>query len=133
MGVHFIRSNSKHEVVFKVDLDEEDLKYGDGVQEEEGLNYELKTEGISLMNGSCYPLHIKVIDNPINCSLFGFKIYGVTNVKVTGCGMTISFFNGNEYRPKENDYVVYAFEDHHFVMLGSSYCHIISYIPLACS
>ena len=125
MGVHFIRSNTKHEIVFKVVLDKEDLKYGDDVQEQEGLYYELKTEGISLINGSCYPLHIKVIDNP-DCSLFGFKIYGVTDVKVTGCGMTISFFNGNEYRPNENEfYVVDDNEDHHFVKndIDHSRCH----------
>ena len=116
MGVHFIRSTSKHEVVFKVDLDEEDLKYGDWSQEQVGLNYELKTEGISLINGSCYPLHFIVKDNLIDGNLFGFKIFGVTDVKVTGCGMTISHLNGNEYRPKENDfYVVDDIEDHLFV------------------
>ena len=106
MGVDFIYSttSTKHEVCFKVDLGKEDLKYG----QEDTLYYQLKTEGISLDNGSSFPLDIFVQDNP-NRTKFAIRLYGVFDVKINefspgDAGMMISFSNGKKLQIKEKDF-----------------------------
>ena len=117
MGVDFIRSTTTHEVSFQVDLDKEDLKYGqDGT-----LNYQLDTDGISLDNGLCFPMEIFVQDNP-NRTKFGFRIYGAIDVKINEIssgegvhrcdGVIISFLNGKHLHLKENDFLIENREDH---------------------
>ena len=101
MAVDLLYCNTEHEVNLSVKLDKEDLNYGG---DQGGLYYKSKTDGISLDNGSCYPLDILIQDN-LNCSQFGLKIYGVKNVKVqkpkavacdsaNAIGIWISFLNG---------------------------------------
>ena len=111
MGVDFIHSTTTHEVSFQVDLDKEDLKYGqDGT-----LNYQLDTDGISLDNGLCFPMEIFVQDNP-NRTKFGFRIYGAIDVKIneisSGEGVIISFLNGKHLHLKENDFDVESRKDY---------------------
>ena len=114
MGVDLILSTTTHEVSFKVDLDKEDLKYGQGGT----LNYQLKTDGISLANGLCFPMEIFVQDNP-NRTKFGFRIYGAVDVKIneiiSGGGMIISFLNGKHLYLKKNDFDVESRKDYESV------------------
>ena len=125
MGVDFIRSTTTHEVSFQVDLDKEDLKYGqDGT-----LNYQLNTDGITLANGLCFPMEIFVQDNP-NRTKFGFRIYGAIDVKINEIssgegvhrcgGVIISFLNGKHLHLKENDFLIENREDHDSVKCNMS-------------
>ena len=130
MGVDFLYCGTKHEATFSVELDKDELE---GDQGGHFMYYVLKTGGISLEDGSCYPMDIQVQDN-LNCSQFGFKIYGVTDVKVKkvsvdgiGSGAVVSFLNGEKIKIKAEDYDVKEKDDHCFVKCDlrskiNSYC-----------